>query len=360
MKIRSSHVVVLVGAVIFGFVLFAALRSRQTPADTSGAPESGERPKMVIDQTVIDMGTISNSEPTQHIVKIRNEGRAPLKLLSVQGSCPCITGRMDKPTILPGGTGDLIIELDPNKDVYSFAFQKSVTVRSNDPSLDFILLDVHGKIDPEFSLEPTMFDFGKVPKGQTVEKTILLRQVQEAPIELTGLDMGAHPPEGIEVTFAERPKEQWTNPDKKEYIITARLLPDVPSGLLAEYVRLVTNCKRFPKGFPVILSAEVTSFFNTVPPRILQLGKVAPGEELPARVTISADSPITISDVTFSGKELTAVARQGERPESAYIDFTVSPDAVSGRIKGSLRFLVTSGDQSAPASITVFGLVQPK
>lgn len=360
MKIRSSHVVVLVGAVIFGFVLFAALRTRQTPNVSTDAPESGERPKMVIDQTVIDMGTISNSEPTQHIVKIRNEGRAPLRILSVQGSCPCITGRMDKTTILPGGTGDLIIELDPNRDVYSFAFQKSVTVRSNDPSLDFILLDVHGKIDPEFTIEPTMFDFGIVPKGQTVEKTILLRQMQEAPVELTGLDLGAHPLEGLEVSFAERPKEEWTNPDKKEYIITARLLPEAPPGRLAEYVRLVTNCKRFPKGFPVVVAAEVTSFFTTEPARVLQLGKVAPGEELPAKVTISAASPITVSEVTFSGKDLTAVARPGERPESAYIDFTVSPNAGSGRIKGSLRFIVTSGDQSAPANITVFGLIQPK
>ncbi len=360
MKLRSSHVVVIVGVVIFGFVIFATMRAKQTEESTVVSTQEGPVPKLVVEKTNVDMGTISNSEVASTVIKIRNEGRGPLKIFSVQGSCPCITGRVDKTTVLPGGSADLIIEFDPHRDVYYFTFQKNVTLRTNDPGQDIVLIDVHGNIDPEFSLEPNIFDFGIVPKGQTVERTVLLRQLQDEPLELTGLDLGTQPVEGFEFSFEEVPEEQWAQPGKREYLIKGRLLPEAPVGRMAEYLRLKTNCPRFPKGFPIIVAAQVESFFTMVPPRVLQLGKVTAGEKLEGKVVLTAPQALSVTDIAFSDDVLSASVRQGDTPDTVYIDLQVNPAAAEGRIKGTLRFVVTSGDQKAPTSLSVFGLVSPR
>lgn len=356
MKLRSNHVVAFVGVAIFGFVLFAAMRSKNGPGEHSLAIT--ERPKMVIEQTSVDMGTISNSEVTEYKVKIRNEGRAPLRFLSAQGSCPCIAARLDRTSVLPGSVGNLIIEMDPYKDLYTFAFKKSVSLRTNDPSTDFVLIEVSGKIDPEFALEPAGFDFGVVQKGQTIEKTILLRQLQEEPLQVTGLDLGSKESDGVEFSFVERPREEWAQPDKSEYIITARLLPHAPTGRIAEYVRLITNCKRFPKGFPVIVSAEVEAFYSADPPRVVVLRQAAPGQTIPAAVTLTSASPIAVTDIECSVEGISAEARQGDTPDTVLIDVTVASSTKPGRVKGTLTFVVHGEGQSVPDRLTFLGQIQ--
>ena len=161
MRVRSSHIVGIVFLIIVAFVIVAALldRDRET-SSTGGAAASQGPPAIRLERDTLNMGVISNTEPTTMPFTVRNVGGQPLKILSASGSCPCTWVEVENPEAPPGGSTTLHVTMDPFQ-IAGFESSKSVSVRSNDPARRVTVFKVICEIEPEFYIEPLSLDFGE-------------------------------------------------------------------------------------------------------------------------------------------------------------------------------------------------------
>lgn len=70
-------------------------------------------PKIVFEQDVHNFGVISQGEEFDHSFKFKNEGKSPLVLSFVEGSCGCTVMKdWPKEPIPPGESGEINIEFN--------------------------------------------------------------------------------------------------------------------------------------------------------------------------------------------------------------------------------------------------------
>ena len=359
MRIRSSYVVILIGVVIFCLILAVVLAERMGLRSGPGqARWSGELPQIELEKVAVDLGTIPNDKPTHTPIKVFNRGKGKLQIVEVAGGCSCVWGAIDKAAIAPGDFATLKVTFDPFL-FPGFQTSKMVVVRSNDPVRPVVPVEVTTKIDPEFALEPALFDFGEVPKGDTVEKTAILRQVGQIPVEVLDLQ-AASLPTGFKVSYDRRPENEWTTPGKPEYVIRAQVAPEMNRGPFSVFIKVMTTCKRFQQGYAVVAQGAVKSFYDVAPSSLLVWNEVEPGQTQFATVTIKANTPVEVSDVVLDLDGVAASVRQEKDPNVAYIDFDIKEAAQPGRFKGQLQFLVHGNGRVVPERLPLIGRVVAK
>lgn len=103
------------------------------------ATEKGKNgpPRIQIIPTEYDFGVVS-PEKVRHTFLVKNIGGGTLEIFHVSTSCGCTTVSINKQTIEPGETAELVVSYDPNFHASTakkrmFHVKRSVYVRSNDP-----------------------------------------------------------------------------------------------------------------------------------------------------------------------------------------------------------------------------------
>ena len=83
------------------------------PINEDGEIDEDEVAKITFEETVLEIGKISQGEVITHDFKFTNTGNAPLLIATVDGSCGCTIPR-NWPTekILPGEGGVIEVEFD--------------------------------------------------------------------------------------------------------------------------------------------------------------------------------------------------------------------------------------------------------
>lgn len=89
------------------------------------------QPEMEFEVSTHDYGNIPQNVPAEVRFKFKNIGAAPLIISNAEGSCGCTVPEWPKEPIGPGKTGEIKVIYDAKK---VGAFQKSVTITSNDPN----------------------------------------------------------------------------------------------------------------------------------------------------------------------------------------------------------------------------------
>lgn len=355
MRIRGPHIVATVLVLIAGFIVFAVLQGGQA-ATRDGGSTVTPRPKLSMATEFIDMGTIVNTGPSDVETSITNKGNAPLRIISVSGSCPCIWATMETNLLQPGETVPLTITMDPFL-IYGFHADKTLSVRTNDPSLPIGIIKVVCDIEPEFQLEPESLDFGTVQAGTEAEMHQILRQVREEPVELLDLDTGRGLRDGIELTHELLPASEWRESGKAEYRITARLTPDLPAGRHVQYYEVLTNVERLERGLRSALTANVVAFYELEPARVVQLSRLKPGETRLEAVTVTSEQPVHVEDLALNDERLVASAHPAEDGTAVRIAIQAGEGVEAGRVNAELSFTVRGEDETARATLRVFGLI---
>ncbi len=99
----------------------------------------GDNPRLAIPELAdknytYHFGDIPPDRKVERIFTIVNKGTKDLVIQDVSSSCGCTAALVDKDTIPPGGSADILVTYDPrvNKDQGRFITRK-VRIRSNDP-----------------------------------------------------------------------------------------------------------------------------------------------------------------------------------------------------------------------------------
>lgn len=93
--------------------------------------ESTDGPKIVFEQTCLDMGKFDRDSTQVATFRFRNEGTAPLVVSGVTGGCRCTSARnWSRDSVAPGDTGFIDVSYSGFRQP-SGDFRRAVTVRTN-------------------------------------------------------------------------------------------------------------------------------------------------------------------------------------------------------------------------------------
>jgi hypothetical protein len=383
MKIRSNHVTAAVLVLVAAFIGAAYYRSQHlpTPAAVPSAPtddpflkeahalqartseEQGVGalppitnpdaiPMIEVETLHLDLGVISHKEIAHTKLSVMNKGKGTLKLSDIRTSCACTQGVIPPQyaALAAGQKGFIEVSIDPFR-IPGFHSQKTLTIMSGDPSKPALDVKVSATVDPEFDLVPDELDFGDVQKGETPEKTFLVRQHGDEPFELKGAEEAgaeeASKQGALRVSYEKIPESEWATPGKVEYRVKVGLEPLIGPGTFDNRVVLQTTTERLPKMWYHVKGA-VKACYQVMPvyPKPLLIKR-----DTPMIAMISADQPIEIADI--EAPAIFAVTpKPTDDPKKVNLVVSLVGDS-QGRTEEDVRFTVKAGDNAYPERIRV-------
>ncbi|MDE7412612.1 MAG: DUF1573 domain-containing protein [Muribaculaceae bacterium] len=101
-------------------------------AGPAEGPAAGQAEKgyLTLDSCSIDLGTVKREEITERVMNFRNDGDAPLQILSIFSECGCTTPSYTTDPVDPGETGEIRILFNGTKRSPG-PFRKALRIRSN-------------------------------------------------------------------------------------------------------------------------------------------------------------------------------------------------------------------------------------
>jgi hypothetical protein len=104
----------------------------------------GEAPKIEFEQKLFDFGVISQGDTIFHTFNFKNNGTAPLSILSAVGSCGCTVPSYSKTAVAPGESGKVDVKF--NSAGKLGGQNKTVTLITNDLTARQIILILRGSV----------------------------------------------------------------------------------------------------------------------------------------------------------------------------------------------------------------------
>ncbi len=136
-------------------------------------------PKVGVQQSDYNFGTIKQGDIVQHTFLITNNGGDLLKIEDVKASCGCTAASPSKKELMPGESAN--IDVTFNSKGRKGPQTKIVTVTTNDTDKPTVSLTIRGNIvidqvnesnaGAKIFFAETQHDFGKVKSGEKVEYT---------------------------------------------------------------------------------------------------------------------------------------------------------------------------------------------
>ena len=372
MRIRPAYIIIAIVLALGAFVIYAALSARDAvppvaqPGRTPSGPgvlppvdaDQASVPMLEIETDELDMGTVTNREPTTTEIMVTNTGRRTLEIRQVTTTCAaCTTSQMAQNQIRPGQSVPLEITVFP-RGIPGFETQQRLTIMSNAANAPMQTVEVIVRVEPEFEVEPDGLDFGEIQKGERAQRTQVLRQVADEPIELVDVRFLDEAEKSASFAFEKRPESEWREPGKPEYTIAVTIEPWAPAGDYSRVYYLFSTCERVPR-YRQRVEAVIESFYELSKDRLTF--SMRPGvsrDEPVGTIVATAERPIEIVNAEITGDGFELKTLPGPEPNSATVEVYVAPDARVGRRNEELRFDVRAEDGTLlPNRLPVRGVV---
>ena len=115
----------------FAKIIISAALSTIPVFSIAEETESTDGPKIVFEQTCLDMGKFDRDSTQVATFRFRNEGTAPLVVSGVTGGCRCTSTRdWTQDSVAPGNVGFIDVTYSGFRQP-SGDFRRAITVRTN-------------------------------------------------------------------------------------------------------------------------------------------------------------------------------------------------------------------------------------
>jgi hypothetical protein len=184
-------------------------------------------PDIDVSRTSCDFGDVWVGHTGDMTININNVGNENLRITGLTGlSSPfSLVGSPSTPfTIYPGNTYTLAIRFAPPSSV---AYSDTLDILSNDPDEGTVDVYLSGRgIAPDIDVSPTSYDFGSVIVGQSRDTTIIIGNLGNANLAVTGLSWltSGH------FSLVSPPSTPFTIYPGNSYSLTARFSPTSQTG----------------------------------------------------------------------------------------------------------------------------------
>ena len=109
----------------------------------SAFSQSNLNPVIEFKESEYNFGNRKEGSDVSHVFTFTNTGTAPLIISDVVKSCGCTTPEWTNKPVLPGESGSITLKFDSKR---VGPFNKSVTVKTNDPTQPTLILKISGTI----------------------------------------------------------------------------------------------------------------------------------------------------------------------------------------------------------------------
>ena len=127
-------------------------------------------PRAVVDEAVHDFGAVERGVDVEHVFRIRNRGRAALRVDHVKSTCACTVGVATGEAIAPGDEAWVTVTLDTSR--LAGRTTKTATVYTNDPGAPTLAVTLTGQVLTDLVVHPTPLYLGHVRQGAVVRREL--------------------------------------------------------------------------------------------------------------------------------------------------------------------------------------------
>jgi hypothetical protein len=312
-------------------------------------------PTIQFEQTLYDLGKVSQVTTVSGVFKFKNTGDGVLKIEPPKPSCGCTVAGLKPDTLAPGATGELTFTL--NLGVNRAILEKHIAVRSNDPKTPEVSLTIKVDYTPLYDLNPLALSPRLAYGTNDTTQFTTLTRTDGKPLRIARLDAS----------------QPW---------ITATLEPDVKVDAATARIRVVIRRDGTPRRFNEYVHIYTAEQSNAPAASIYLYGELMgevslspealywsitdaakppaqePESQTTRRVTIRSDSgrPIEIKNLqsTIKGIKVELVPKEAGK---IYELVARLDDVPSSTVSGNVSFETSVAAQSKielPVIVNVF------
>jgi len=279
--------------------------------DPFPSPED-KGPRIWFDKRLHDFRVVEQGEKVKVKYSLRNSGDETLVIEEMTASCSCEDATITSNLISPGEEAQLQVTLDTaNREGWSF---QNVTVHSNDPTQEEVLLRISGIVKTTVKWSPSALSFGEVRNGESREGEIHL--VDDHLGKMRVLSVIAPP--WILSSTEILPCSSTYDDGLRRYVVKLRVQP---KGMVHEAVdseiRILTSHPMYPS-ISVPCSAKIVPEI-VLKPASIYFGYVRPGKAVSRTVRILASAKVSGFSRVISEDSCIQETRLEWRGEGEYL-----------------------------------------
>ncbi|GAB5441698.1 MAG: DUF1573 domain-containing protein [Fuerstiella sp.] len=326
-------------------------RERPQPSET------GPWPKVVIEESDYDFGSMLVGAKMDHTFVIKNEGAADLELQAGQATCKCTKFDLSRTRVPPGESAELVVQwVGKFKDM---SFEHGGPIYTNDPKSREIAIRVSGIVDEAVEMSPESWHM-EIESGDAGETTGFVYSRVHRDFQITELTADS---EFVQVTAEPLDADTIDQIDTQSGVVTAYKLlvsvsPDAPPGLMNTDVTVQLDCIQDPMKIP--LTVQKAGPIKILPPpgtiwssakNGLVLGRFSrlKGREASLSLLVDEagmDGPLEFTSITTDPSYITAEVGEGTTVAEAKRRYPLSIKIPSG-------LPPVSRDTKNPGTITI-------
>lgn len=302
----------------------------------SNAASAQEWAQKMFDKQKVDFGVVARGADAVQIIKVTNLYKETIHIASVTTTCGCSAAKPETNTLESRAVTTISVTMDTRK--FSKRKDSNVVVTIDKPYYAQVRIPVTAYIRTDVVLEPGSANFGAIAQGQESTRQVDIAYAGRSDWKLGEVKSAS---KFVEAKVTEKSRAE----GQANYVLTVRLLPSAPVGLLRTQLMLSTNDANAPT-FPVLVEARVEADITITPSKV-SLGTVAAGEEVSQNVVVRGQKPFSISEVTCESKTLTVVANIQKVTRPVHV------------LRLNITVPTKAGDFSEELSITIPGRPEP-
>ena len=195
---------------------------------------AADEPKAEIKKDAYTFEEVIDGTLVKHAFVISNTGKAPLIIKSVQTSCGCTTAK--KPEKIAPGQSDEIIVQGNTTGYGGHRFKKTISVVTNDPKQERILLKFEGPVARFAEISPTRISLFGVA-DEKISAEVAITPESKYPFKILSVEPDKNLKGKIELKL-----------DRKEKSYTIKVLNKVSgSARYRGYITIKTDSKLRPE-----------------------------------------------------------------------------------------------------------------
>ncbi len=306
-------------------------------AALAAVPAFAQAPKMVVDQMVLDFGTVTQGVTVDATFTLRNQGDATLEVRAVRPTCGCTVAKFD-PEVAAGGTGTIHATLDTSS--FKGPISKSLLVMTNDPEKPSVNLVLKADVQPIIEVLPRpVVRFNTIQLQPVTEKVVVVTEL-EKPFKITGVTSSV--PYITSQVRALEEGERLEGKQARQYEVALTLAENAPVGPVNAEITIATDNPK-AKEVPVRVFGVVRALLQVTPTQ-LQFGQVEASMQ-PGRNVVVVNNrevePVQVTGAEVNDPAFEAAVLTIEDGRRYQVTVTVKPDASPGSRDASLTIRTT-------------------
>ena len=314
----------------------------------SDLAKSDNGPRAFAESSVYDFGEVHAGSKVRHTFKLRNLGKADLKILKTKQSCSCTATILSKNHIPPGEYGLIETILDvpsENRNV-----KESIRVYTNDPMLTEVAFTLKGVAFMPITTLPNRIGFGQVVLGTVKQKTLTVHRRRDKDVQITG----------IRISSPHLTAKMVTEGDEEIMSVVISLLKSMPPNLFHAkfFIDYIYEGQKATLEVPI--QGQVLGEF-IARPQSLFWGLIKSDETASKTVTISSINARSFEIVGVESNSEHVTAKISACPDEVGYELTVTvhPEVPVGELFGDI--LVKTDNVNQPTIRVPFsGIIADK